>query len=421
MNQRKAVLVTYPDKYIFQEVLGLAQAADYEVVHVITQSYLSRAKYGIGSGKAQEVLRAARELQASVILFDEKLNSIQVYNLAKLTGVEVIDREKLILEIFQRRTTSAESKLQVQLAELRYEMPRSKEKVRLAKLGEQPGFSGLGAYEVNVYYRALKRRLSVLSRKLQEVTKRRELFRHQRQRLSVPIVSLSGYTGVGKTSLFNALTGESKEVAGGAFTTLTTSTRSVNILDGKVFLSDTVGFISGLPTYMIEAFKSTLEELRYANLVLLLVDVSEPTSDIIRKYGTSVQVLSQLEVSPSKVLLVFNKSDLISEGDVDEKLRAVGATFETAAVVSAKTEAGVDLLKARIAESVFEQSEFQVPMTEDQLHEISKYMDWVKENASVELIRSGDGQLLAQVKGPSWIVDRFSRYYENIKTQPRYA
>ncbi len=417
MNQRKAVLVTYPDKYIFQEALGLAQAAGYEVVHVITQSYLSRAKYGIGSGKAQEVLRAARELQASVILFDEKLNSVQVYNLAKLTGVEAIDREKLILEIFQRRTTSAESKLQVQLAELRYEIPRSKEKVRLAKFGEQPGFSGLGAYEVDVYYRALKRRLSVLSRKLQEVTKRRELFRHQRQRLNAPIVSLSGYTGAGKTSLFNALTGESKEVAGGAFTTLATSTRVANILGGKIFLSDTVGFISGLPTYMIEAFKSTLEELRYANLVLLLVDASEPTSDVIRKYGTSVQVLSQLEVSPSKVLLVFNKSDLISEGDVDEKIRAVGATFETSAVVSAKTEAGVDLLKARIAESVFEQSEFQVPMTEDQLHVISKYMDWVKENASVELIRRGDGQLLAQVKGPSWIVDRFSRYCENIKTQ----
>lgn len=417
LNRSRAVLVSYPDEYVIQEALGLAEAAGYEVSRLITQSYLSRAKYGIGSGKAEEVARAVRDLQSSVVLFDEKLNSVQIYNLAKLTGVEVIDREKLILEIFERRATSGESKLQVQLAELKYEMPKSREKVRLAKRGEQPGFFGLGGYEVDVYYRAIKRRLSTLSRKLQELTKRRELFRYERQRLNVPIVSFSGYTGAGKTSLFNPLTGESKEIAGGAFTTLTTSTRSANILGGRIFLSDTVGFISGLPEYMIEAFKSTLEELRYANLVLLVVDVSEPTDNLVRKYKTCVQVLSQLEVSPANVLLVFNKTDLVSEDLVSEKLGSVGATYETAAVVSAKTGAGINDLTRRIAENVFEQTESMVPMTEDELRQVSKYMDWVKENASVELVRGGDGQVLAQVKGPSWIVDRFSSYCENLKAR----
>ncbi|MEM2873816.1 MAG: GTPase HflX, partial [Nitrososphaerales archaeon] len=269
---KKAILVTYPDKFVIQEALGLAEAGGYEVAKLITQRYLSKAKYGIGSGKAEELKNMLKDLNADTILFDEKLKSVQIYNLAKLTGVEVINRERLILEIFNKRASSAEAKLQVQLAELRYEIPRAREKVRLAKIGEQPGFFGLGRYDVDDYYRMIKKRTAIITKKLKQVSKRRELYRFQRLRTNLPLISFAGYTGAGKTSLFNILVSERKDTDKGLFTTLTTTTRSLQLSESRVLVSDTVGFISRLPPYMIEAFKATLEELTHANLVLLVID-----------------------------------------------------------------------------------------------------------------------------------------------------
>lgn len=350
---KKAILVTYPDKFIIQEALGLAEAADYEVVKLITQKYLLRAKYGIGSGKAKELKEIIKDLNADVILFDEKLRSVQIYNLAKLAGVEVINRERLILEIFNKRASSAEAKLQVQLAELRYEIPRAREKVRLAKMGEQPGFFGLGRYDVDDYYRMIKRRIAIIMKKLKQVSKRRELYRFQRLRTNLPLISFAGYTGAGKTSLFNVLVRESKDTGKGLFTTLTTTTRSLHLSGSKILVSDTVGFISRLPPYMIEAFKATLEELTYANLVLLVIDASEPLENMIRKYQSCVNVLAELGVSPLNVLPIFNKSDLISMNEIEDKIKALGMNSQNVVITSAKTGFGIDALKSKINEMIY--------------------------------------------------------------------
>jgi len=350
---KKAILVTYPDKFIIQEALGLAEAADYEVVKLITQKYLLRAKYGIGSGKAKELKEMIKDLNADVILFDEKLRSVQIYNLAKLAGVEVINRERLILEIFNKRASSAEAKLQVQLAELRYEIPRAREKVRLAKMGEQPGFFGLGRYDVDDYYRMIKRRIAIIMKKLKQVSKRRELYRFQRLRTNLSLISFAGYTGAGKTSLFNVLVRESKDTGKGLFTTLTTTTRSLHLSGSKILVSDTVGFISRLPPYMIEAFKATLEELTYANLVLLVIDASEPLENMIRKYQSCVNVLAELGVSPLNVLPIFNKSDLISMNEIEDKIKALGMNSQNVVITSAKTGFGIDALKSKINEMIY--------------------------------------------------------------------
>ncbi|MFN3622245.1 MAG: GTPase HflX, partial [Nitrososphaerales archaeon] len=166
---KRAVLVTYPNQFILHEAKELAKAAGYEVVEILTQRYLMHSKYGLGSGKAEDLKEIVAKKDCNVVLFDESLKSVQIYNLTKLAGVEIIDREKLILEIFAKRASSRESKLQVRLAELEYEMARAKEKVRLAKLGEQPGFYGLGGYEVDVYYRAIKRMTVSIKEKLKKV------------------------------------------------------------------------------------------------------------------------------------------------------------------------------------------------------------------------------------------------------------
>jgi len=350
---RKAILITYSNKFAIQEALGLAWAADYKVVKIIARKYLSRAKYGIGVGKAGELKKLSEEFDVKVILFDKRLKSVQIYNLAKITGIEIIDRERLILEIFQKRTSNYEANLQVQLAELRYEIPRAREKVRLARIGEQPGFLGLGRYDVDDYHRMIRKRMETIIKKLKQVSKRRELHKKRRLRLGLSLLSFAGYTGTGKTSLFNILTGEQKETERGFFTTLATTIRGIKLSGSKVLISDTVGFISRLPSYMIGAFKATLEELTYAKLVLLVIDASEPLKNMIKKYQSCVRILTDLGVSPKNVLPIFNKFDLTTIDEVKEKIKSLNMIPEEVAITSAKTGFGVDSLKLKIFNMVF--------------------------------------------------------------------
>lgn len=403
---------------MIDEAVGLAEAADYEVQDIMTRRYLSRSKYGVGPGQAEKLKMLVEESGAEFVVFDEKLQSNQLYNLAGMVGREIIDRERLILEIFSRRATTAEAKLQVKLAELIYEMPRAKEKVRLAKVGEQPGFFGLGKYEVDVYYQAIKRQMTTVKQKLQDASRQRELYRAQRRKLDMPIVSLAGYTGVGKTTLFNRLTGESKEISSNLFTTLTTSTRSLNLDGFKILFSDTVGFISRLPTYMIEAFKSTLEELTYANLILLVVDASQPLDDLNRRYQSCIEILTELKVSPAKVFLVFNKADLLAESQLNLQMLALGATPEGSVAISAKTGLGVEDLLGKIRDTLFEPVETQISLEPSDAAHLSAQISWLKTQGEVAINKGVDGRLTINVKSNSWTIERFIKSVDEAKAKP---
>ncbi len=351
----KALLITYPYEDSINEALALAEAAGYKVINVVTQRYLTKSKYGIGSGKLMEVRALVDSLMPDVVIFDEVLKPTQEYNLASVLKVEIIDREKLILNIFERRASTAESRIQVKLAQLRYEMARAREKVRLAKRGEQPGFYGLGRYEVDDYYRDVKRRISTLKRRLDAVVKRRALYRRQRSKEGLPTISLAGYTSAGKTTLFNTLTREEHETGQGMFTTLLTYTRAISIDGSKYLLSDTVGFISKLPAYMIEAFRSTLEELTFSDLVVLVIDASEPIENMRKKYESSMKILNELQVQEDKIIYALNKIDLVGndEGEVYMKARSIGidvidrdATdkWSRCVAISAKTGKNIEML-----------------------------------------------------------------------------
>jgi GTPase len=348
MSSNKALLVHYPDQYVEEEAVALAEAGGYEPTVRLSQRYLDRARYGIGVGKAEEASTIVREEGIDIILFDGRLNASQTYNLAKLCKVEVKDREKLILEIFAKRASTAEAKLQVELAELQYELPRARDNVRRAKSGEQPGFFGLGKYEVDVYVRMMKKRMGTLKQKVEEVKGRRELLMNRRAKTGFPTVALTGYTGAGKTTLFNRLTGESKEVDAGVFTTLSPTTRKIDVGGRSVLLSDTVGFISRLPPFLVEAFKSTLEEVSYATVVILLVDASQPPEKMATSHLSCIRTLGDLEVPEAKMLTVMNKVDLVGEESLGEKLRKLGV--RDAVAVSAKTGSGVDQLFQAISD-----------------------------------------------------------------------
>jgi GTP-binding protein HflX len=348
----KATVITYPDEFAKQEILELAKAAGYRVQAVITQKQVIKSSYGVGVGKAQELQEIVADNGSRTIIIDESVSSSQAHNLSKVTQTEVVDRERLILNIFARRAQTTEAKLQVQLAELRYEMPRAKDAVRFSANGERAGFSGLGESAVDVKFRALKRQMVTIEQKLAKGHTSRELHMAERRKLNMPFVSLAGYTSSGKTTLFNRLASESKEESPKLFTTLTTTTRAVGLSDSrkKIMLSDTVGFISRLPTYLIESFKSTLDELRYADLVLLLIDVSEPLESVRIKLESCRETLNGMEVDPKKILLVLNKIDRLQDGRASQIEQEPLFRGFASIKISAERGDGLHQLKNRIVE-----------------------------------------------------------------------
>ncbi|MEM4536872.1 MAG: GTPase [Nitrososphaerota archaeon] len=195
-----------------EELSELCRTAGYNVVYRVKQERPPHPEYNIGPGKVEELAKAVRELGIEKVVFENELKPIQEYNLAKKLGVQVITRTQLILEIFTLHASSIEARLQIKLAELKYELPRAKEKVRLAKKGEQPGFHGLGAYEADVYYDEIHRRIVYINKKLEAIKKHMDLIRVERKKLGLPIISLAGYTNAGKSTLFNLLTFEDVEV-----------------------------------------------------------------------------------------------------------------------------------------------------------------------------------------------------------------
>jgi len=373
LNSTKVILVTYPDEFSIQEAKSLVEssqssteAPQLKIVKVFTQKYLNHSQYGLGSGKAEEIKDFVKQSKADQIVVDDHLTSKQIHNLEKLTEVQVIDRERLILNIFHSRATTTEAKLQIELAEVKYEMPRVRENAKLTSGStERPGKGGMGEYTVDVKFRDLKRRMSFIKEKLAEAHLKRELYRQQRLKTKMPIVSLIGYTSSGKTTLFNKLTSEYKEVSSSLFTTLSTTTRSFRINNNKsdkqgkessVLLVDTVGFISRLPHYMIDAFKSTLEESLAADLILLLIDASEKFEDIKIKYESCWNVLDELKVDKSKVFVILTKCD----GSINSSERidsiANDLIIHNPIAISSKTGYGVHKLKTMIRNNLYSQS-----------------------------------------------------------------
>ncbi len=374
LNSRKAILITYPSQGAVKEATSLADTAGYSVETIVSQHHITRSRYGIGSGKAEEVKELVEQLQPQVIIFDEVLKPSQQYNLASLCKIEILDRERLILEIFERRASTAESRYQIKLAQLRYDMIRAREKVRLAKTGEQPGFFGMGKYDADVYYLDIKKRASVIKKKLEKEEIRRKLYRIQRSKAGLPTISLAGYTSAGKTTLFNTLTGESKNAGDGIFTTLSTSTRAVNFNRGKVLVSDTVGFISKLPAYMVDAFKSTLHELIYSDLILLVLDISQTIEEVGRKLDSSMHVMNELGVPMTKVVYVLNKVDLTRIEDAYDKSAYLDILDSKRIMpVSAKTGFNIDKLENLMSLLVFpNEEESRIPYDQQEEEEFNE-------------------------------------------------
>lgn len=390
----------------------MAGSAGYAVVGKIEQVREPDSRYQIGAGKVEELTELVKETHAQKIIFDNPLKSVQAYNLAKATGVEAIDRFQLILEIFTKRATTTEAQLQIQLARQQYELAHAKERVRLAKKEEQPGFMGLGAYEVDVYYEAVKRQVHTIRRKLKKPREKRLLHRERRAELGFSSISLAGYTNAGKSSLFNSLAEEEVPVDETLFTTLSTTTRLVNFSKKKFLLTDTVGFIDRLPLTLIEAFHSTLEETIYSDLILLVVDVSEPMDVIEKKLAVCLETIERIGASGIPIITALNKIDLLPEIEIQQKFENLKEKAPNPMPVSALYRTNLDLLKQETLKMLknYIRASFNIPLT----NETMSFISWLFKRADVQTIKYADNSAYLVFEAIPWFAEKVKSCVEEF-------
>jgi GTPase len=307
-------------------------------------------KYFVGSGKAEEIRDRAQELKAEVVLVDQTLSPSQERNLEKLTSCRVLDRNGLILDIFAQRARSFEGKLQVELAQLSHLSTRLvRGWTHLERQKGGIGLRGPGETQLETDRRLIAKRIRTLRGRLEKLARQRDTGRHVRREVPVPTVALVGYTNAGKSTLFNALTGSETYVADQLFATLDPTVRRVKLAGvGEVVLADTVGFVRALPHELVAAFRSTLQEARDADLLLHVVDASDPLRE--ERIAQVHEVLAGIGAGELRELKVFNKIDLVPS----EAPRVARGPDGIAAQawVSASSGAGLDELREAIAQAV---------------------------------------------------------------------
>ena len=395
------------------ELRELARAAGVDPVGELVQqrSQPDRRTY-VGKGKLEELKRAYGDARADVLLVDDELEPMQQRELENALDARVVDRTQLILDIFAQHATSAEGKLQVELAQLEYNLPRMrgmwKHLERLGggtgALGAGVGTRGPGESQLETDRRLATRRIVLLRRRLRELGKQRSVRRKARQRAAVPTVALAGYTNVGKSTLLNALTGADVSVRNRLFETLDPTTRSFDH-DGKQYLvTDTVGFIRRLPTQLVEGFASTLEETLVADLILHVLDASAGDERLDEMVGAVDAVLHEIGADAVPVELVLNKIDLVDPLG----RRRLANRFPGAVQVSAAAGEGLDALRERIHERFsdrYEEVRLLLPYEEG-----GRLAELYALGAPIDERQDGEEGVLVRARLPQREVRRFAEY-----------
>lgn len=337
-----------------KELDELCYADGAEVIGQMTQNLEKfNPKYLIGKGKVKEIKEMAENLEADAIVFNDELTGIQLRNLEDTIKKKVVDRTNLILDIFALRASTYEGKLQVELAQLEYQLPRLLGIKGWSRTGGGIGTRGPGEQIIETDRRRLLREIDKIKEKLNKAKKTRDTTRSKRMNSKIPTVSLVGYTNAGKSTILNRIKeDDSKEVfvKDMLFATLDPNSRKARLLSGREFIiSDTVGFVSKLPTKLIEAFKSTLEEIKYSDLIVHVIDAS--SKDLEIAYDTTMNILQEIGIKDKKILTVFNKSDKIDLNSTTIPLKIKSQKI----YISAKNDPDMNKLLKAIGENLPEQ------------------------------------------------------------------
>ncbi len=365
------------------EIEALLDSAGHRVIdRIIQRRDHPEPQTFIGRGKLEQVKDRLGRGDAALVVFNGELRPTMHYHLEQELEVECYDRLRVLLELFAQRAATREAKLQVELALLQYEVPLLREWIHVADIGERPGFMAGGELRVDAYYETVKRRLKKIKDELETIRRERDVRRQLRKERGYHLVALSGYANAGKSSLLNVLTKEHVLVDARMFSTLSTTTRTLPGLRRRILLTDTVGFVDGVPFWMIDAFNATLEEIYQADLVLLLVDAADPVEEIRRKVRLAARTLLP-KVSVESILPVLTKVDLLPPDTLAGKVAVLTESelHRPPLLLSAKTGEGLEDLRRTIQDTFAYPLEFHLilpldPESEGKLH-------WLHERADV--------------------------------------
>ena len=363
----RAFLVGEPGNNLC-ELKGLTDTLGLETAGTLTLTRLEiQPAYGMGKGKAQEIVDLAKESEADCIIFDFNIEPTKQRNWEKLSKIPCFDRQEVIIRIFASRAQTKEAVLQVELARLSYSLARLAHSYgdMARQRGGSYGSKGAGETQLELDQRRIRERIAQTKKELDLVVRTRETQRKKRGALPVPECALIGYTNAGKSSLLNALTNADAFVENKLLATLDPLTRRLNLKDGNgILLTDTVGFISNLPHSLIDAFKSTLAEAEQADLQLIVIDASDSQAKF--QYDTVIQVLKEIKAEQNNRLIVLNKWDAVKENEIDQA--ELQLLFPDAVKVSARTHEGFDQLSERISEKLLgAMNEYEIPAEEQDI------------------------------------------------------
>ncbi|MEN3008215.1 GTPase HflX [Pseudothermotoga sp.] len=405
--KRVLMLTIDSDSPSCEELIDLLSNLGAKVEEIVKQKReFPDSRFYLGRGKVESLVEKVERMKIDYIVVDSELTPLQVKNLEKTLKVPVRDRTQIILDVFARHATTKEGKLQVELAQLQYELPRLVgEGKSLSRLGGGIGTRGPGEPKLEEKRREIRERISALKKQLDEIRKNREQQRKLRLDNEFATVSIVGYTNAGKSCLLAALSADPSITASPRlFSTLAPVVRRVKLPNGRIVLfKDTVGFIRKVPHSIVEAFKSTLEEIVFSNLVILLVDASD--REFSEKIKVAEEVLNELNAHQIQRLLVFNKIDLLSEEDLQRLLD----DYPSAIFISALKRQGLDVLLKEICRILErEEIEMELLVKLDRLHLLEKY----REKITIEESVYTPGGVVVRIKARESVLKKLATLFD---------